>query len=245
MDAGYLDRPRLTLGPGPWILRLNCLEMTTRLLFGVVGALGPVWLARNPRSKLRPSGLITILTMLIYTSLIGLFHDFLWWNRRSLERHSPVPRSFLMRGSDMEPSLNYCDDYLVNVWSRQPVHSEIVAFQPAPNYRGEQEQKVSRVAGLPGDTLQIQDGKMTRNGLKVDEPWRLKVRYPDNGPDLPPITIPAGHYLCVSDMRFPMYATPYWELVPSERLLGKVVLISNSVDYERVGLNPAKPEPVR
>lgn len=42
-----------------------------------------------------------------------------------------------------------------------------------------------------------------------------------------------------------MYATPYWELVPKERLLGQVVLISNSVDYERVGLDPARPEAVR
>lgn len=166
----FFDLARLALGPGPWILRLNYIESTTRLLFCAIGALGPMRLARNPSNRLRPSGLTTILIMLIYTALSGLLHDFLWWNRKSLERHSPVPRSFLMRGSDMEPSVNYCDEYLANVWSKHPVHREIVAFQPDPDYRGEQEQKVARVAGLPGDTVQIHNGKMTRNGSNVDEP---------------------------------------------------------------------------
>ncbi len=241
----FFNLSRLAFGPGPWISRLNYLELMTFLLIAAFSTLGPTRLAQNTSDRERPTVLLTLLALLVYSSLSGLFHDLLWWNRKLLERHSLLPLVFAMKGGDMEPSVNYGDDYIVNVWSKQPTHGEIVAYQPDPSYRGQQEQKVSRVAGVPGDTIEIGHGRMTRNDSLVDEPWRRKVRCREYDRSMPPTRVPAGQYLCVSDQRFPMYLPPCWELIPKERILGRVVLISNSVDDERVGLDPATAEPVR
>ena len=64
-------------------------------------------------------------------------------------------------------------------------------------FRNEDEQLpdlVKRIAGVPGDELELREGSIFLNGEKVD--------YPASGPainDFPLITVPAGKYFMLGD----------------------------------------------
>ena len=61
---------------------------------------------------------------------------------------------------------------------RDPHRGEIVVFRP--EYNEPVMDVVKRVIGIPGDTLQMVDGVVTRNGRVMDEPYAH-----DEGPDNP------------------------------------------------------------
>jgi len=57
---------------------------------------------------------------------------------------------------------------------------------------------VKRVMGLPGDTLEVRDGKVLRNGKALDEPYILED-YIDTPMDQ--ITVPEDHIFVMGDNR--------------------------------------------
>ena len=62
---------------------------------------------------------------------------------------------------------------------RDPEQGEIVVFRPT--YNEPQIDVVKRVIGTPGDTLQMADGALFRNGRQVNEPYA----HHDQGSDEP------------------------------------------------------------
>jgi signal peptidase I len=82
-----------------------------------------------------------------------------------------VVRTFFIPSGSMEPTLQIHDVLLVNEFEyrlRKPAHGDIVVFvpgMPSPN------DFIKRLIGAPGDTLSIDDGVVTRNGQKLDEPY--------------------------------------------------------------------------
>jgi signal peptidase I len=66
---------------------------------------------------------------------------------------------------------------------------------------------IKRVVGLPGDTLQIKNGQLYRNGKVVDEPYikeKMTDTYPVNTPYnlvQQPFTVPKGHVFVMGDNR--------------------------------------------
>lgn len=63
---------------------------------------------------------------------------------------------------------------------------------------------IKRIIGLPGDTLQLRDGYVIRNGQAIDEPYIYKPRstYGDVGlPECKPFTVPADSYFVLGDNR--------------------------------------------
>jgi signal peptidase I len=63
---------------------------------------------------------------------------------------------------------------------------------------------IKRVLGLPGDTIQIRDGYLYRNGEFLDEPYINTPRSTYGGeflPDCEILTIPAQHYFVLGDNR--------------------------------------------
>lgn len=60
---------------------------------------------------------------------------------------------------------------------------------------------IHRIVGGPGDTLQLRDNVLYRNGVRMDEPYIMLT------PDIPavrsfgPVTVPPGHYFFLGDNR--------------------------------------------
>ncbi len=76
---------------------------------------------------------------------------------------------------------------------------------------------VKRVIGLPGDTIEIRQGEVLRNGEALDEPF---VTSPSSR-TYPPIYVEVGHYYVLGDNRRSSNDSRDWGLVPEENLIGQ------------------------
>jgi signal peptidase I len=81
---------------------------------------------------------------------------------------------------------------------------------------------VKRLIGLPGDTIQVKDGALYRNGAMVDEPYIHKQMTYTFGP----VTVPADHFLFLGDNRDASYDSHLWPETPfvdKKEIIGKVL----------------------
>jgi signal peptidase I len=79
---------------------------------------------------------------------------------------------------------------------------------------------IKRVVGQPGDTLEVRDGELRRNGVAVPETWRVDpINY-----SLEPITVPEGHLLVLGDNRNASLDSHVWGPLPRSEVIGTAVL---------------------
>jgi len=138
---------------------------------------------------------------------------------------------------------------------REPERGDVVVFDSVEE---EGLKVVKRLIGMPGDTLSMQGGMLSRDGVKVDEPWaqhgnpgafmdafhRQKMRgwqlqyfagqdtasYNPDLQDWGPIVVPAGHYFMMGDNRDDSYDGRYWGFLPRENVRGRPLIIYFSFD---------------
>lgn len=80
---------------------------------------------------------------------------------------------------------------------------------------------IKRVIGLPGDTVQIRDGKVVINGQELKESYiPRKFQTPENEP---PVAIDAGHFYVLGDHRSSSNDSRAWGQVPRQNIYGKAV----------------------
>ncbi len=123
----------------------------------------------------------------------------------------------------MIPTIQINDRLIVEkmLWMTTLEHGDIVVFNP-PVAGDEGKRYVKRLIGLPGDTIEIKDGKLYRNDEVIDEPYlQEKMNY-----TFGPITVPADHYFFLGDNRNISYDAHLWDtpFVDKDKLIGKVVL---------------------
>ena len=75
---------------------------------------------------------------------------------------------------------------------------------------------IKRVIGLPGDTVEIRDGRVYVNGVALREPYEAP-NY-----TMPPRQIPPGQYFVLGDNRNHSNDSHTGWLVPAENIIGKV-----------------------
>lgn len=138
-----------------------------------------------------------------------------------------------------------------------PARGDVVVFtfpdQPRVNY-------VKRVIGLPGDMVQIREGRLEVNGQKLDysqgdpiaisdianddnfEVWKeaapegdrlVVMRRNGSRQEFGPILVPQGQVFVLGDNRDASDDSRYWGTVPLERVEGRVFLIWLSLDWNR------------
>ena len=138
-----------------------------------------------------------------------------------------------------------------------PQRGQIVVFRSVedstPNLN-----VVKRIIGGPGDTLQMVQDTVVRNGLRLEEPyalhladraafddpirvrqmraWQLRhyigpdsARYRPTTHDWGPIVVPPGHYFVMGDNRDESYDSRYWGFLPERHVLGRPMFIYMSV----------------
>ncbi|MNC15400.1 Signal peptidase I T [compost metagenome] len=122
----------------------------------------------------------------------------------------------------MIPTIQINDRLIVEkmLWMTTLEHGDIVVFTP-PVAGDENKRYVKRLMGLPGDTLEIKDGALYRNGAKVNEPYLNEQMDYTFGP----VTVPADHYFFLGDNRNISYDAHLWDtpFVSKDKLIGKVI----------------------
>lgn len=123
----------------------------------------------------------------------------------------------------MVSTINVGDHILTNMlpyYYRDPQYSEVVVFKMPKG-----ESWVKRVIGLPGDTIDIIDGVVYRNGVVLDE-----SSYLDTGVTSEPLvaepvdfpyTVPDDCYFLMGDNRFDSYDCRYLGAIDRKSIYGK------------------------
>jgi signal peptidase I len=182
-----------------------------------------------------------------------------------------VVQAFKIPSGSMRPTLKIGDHLLVNKFIygvRLPfVHTKLVSVSD-PEFQDivvfefpEDDSKdfIKRIVGLPGDTIELRDKKLYRNGERVPEPYVRHVRdervtepFPmDKWPphrydsrvrdDLGPIHVPEGKYFVLGDNREESYDSRFWGFVDREDILGEAWIIYwswnglSNIRWSRIG----------
>lgn len=128
---------------------------------------------------------------------------------------------------------------------------------------GDPEVRVKRVVGVPGDTLEMREGILHRNGRKLEEPYAWKSSWPPHLPvppmgwyerhllesetsrgtrphpdDWSPVRLPAGQYFVLGDHRARSVDSRHTGPVHGGDLIGRPLLVVFSY-----GRRTAKPFP--
>jgi signal peptidase I len=78
---------------------------------------------------------------------------------------------------------------------------------------------VKRVVGLPGDTIEVRNGHVIRNGRAAKEPFASSCTEPEC--NLGAVTVPAGTFFMMGDNRGNSDDSRYWGPVPESWIIGK------------------------
>ena len=81
---------------------------------------------------------------------------------------------------------------------------------------------IKRIVGMPGETVNIRDGKVYINGEELDEPYLTVTTEGDYGP----YEVPEGHYFMLGDNRNNSADSRFWNntYLSEEKIVGKAVL---------------------
>jgi signal peptidase I len=139
-----------------------------------------------------------------------------------------VARSYYIPSGSMLPTLQINDRLIVDKLSYRfanPARGDIVVFDP-PAKLGFKDAFIKRAIGLPGDRVEVKNGKVYINDKVLSEKyveeaaaynWSSKNLTPDG-------IVPEGHYLVLGDNRNNSYDGHYWGFIPKDRIVGKAVV---------------------
>lgn len=123
-------------------------------------------------------------------------------------------------GFSMNPSLQDGEYILVNKLAYkagEPQRGDIVVFSFPMDPR---QDLIKRVIGLPGETITVRDGKVTINGIPLDEPYIAAPPIYDGSWE-----VQAGQLFVLGDNRNESKDSHEWGLLPVENVIGKAILI--------------------
>jgi signal peptidase I len=158
----------------------------------------------------------------------------------------------VVEGTSMLPQLHDGERLLVNKLVYYKIQSvswghiergDIVVFwfpnDPDKSY-------VKRVIGLPGEQVEIRNGKVLINGQELTEAY-LDTEHNQTLPSWPPKRVEEHHYFVMGDNRDNSSDSRYWGLVPEKYIYGKAFFRywkpQDAGFLEHGAYNPEVPEP--
>ncbi|MEW6496860.1 MAG: signal peptidase I [Cyanobacteriota bacterium] len=125
----------------------------------------------------------------------------------------------------MLPTLQINDRLIVDKLTyefRDPKRGDIVVFSPTEALKAQnfKDAFIKRVVGLPGETVEVRDGRVYVNNQPLQE------RYIEERPNYQfgPVTVSPNQYLVLGDNRNNSYDSHYWGFVPRTNIIGRAVV---------------------
>lgn len=134
-----------------------------------------------------------------------------------------------VEGQSMMPKLHDQDRIFVNkfiyplrewIGDKEPIkRGDIVVLlypdDPSKSY-------IKRVVGLPGEEVNVENGRLYINGMQIDEPY-LDSEYFSSDSMPGSVHIKEHHYFVMGDNRRNSSDSRYWGLVPEKYIYGKAI----------------------
>lgn len=141
-----------------------------------------------------------------------------------------VAQAFQVEQYSMEPTLLPRDRVLVDKFffrMRQPHRGDVIVLRyplnPQRNY-------IKRIVALPGDTLQVTDGKLSINGRRMREPYINGMAQGNYGP----VTVPQDAFFVMGDNRNNSEDSRAFGALKKEFVVGQALLIYWPLSHARV-----------
>jgi signal peptidase I len=139
---------------------------------------------------------------------------------------------FSIPSGSMIPTLNIGDRIAVNKYVyrlESPKRGDIIVFKSPPAASKDEADFVKRLVGLPGDVVDLRDGRVYINGKPLPEPYLNEINStePEDWSRTAlefPLRIPDDRYLVMGDNRRDSFDSRGWGLVEPVRIKGKAVL---------------------
>lgn len=136
-----------------------------------------------------------------------------------------LAEAFIMPSVAMSPTINPEDRFMCHKRGREPRRWDIIVFR-APD--GPASIYAQRIVGLPGEQLEIINGKVHINGIAIPTPpgigaYESKVRFgPGNGCQGNPIRLAADEYFLLGDNSPRSADSRYWTTAPPGHQQGTI-----------------------
>ncbi|TAM56180.1 signal peptidase I [bacterium] len=130
-------------------------------------------------------------------------------------------RAPVVSGLSMEPRIASGEHVLIDTLSfrfRPLQRGEIIAFE---HNAATPIVYLKRVIGLPGDRIEIVDGRVIRDGVVLDERY---VRYPDHR-SFAPLIVPAHDLYVLGDNRADSDDSRAWGFVSDSQVIGQALMV--------------------
>lgn len=105
-----------------------------------------------------------------------------------------------------------------------PKHGDVIVFKAPTNPDFDY---IKRIVGLPGDRIEIRNGKVVRNGIELDEKYLPEGTATTGQPFLPEakeITVPEKNIFVMGDNRPGSSDSRSWGYVKESEIVGKAFL---------------------
>jgi len=145
-------------------------------------------------------------------------------------------RAFKVPSVSMSPTIRLGDRIVANMQTyakTKPNRGDVTLFLFAPTNA----LLVKRVAGNPGDTIEIDHDNVIRNGDRVQEPYLEPPNAADDTSrtQFGPETVPEGELYLIGDNRRNSYDSRYFGPVKLSQIRGKALFVYWSTDHARIG----------
>lgn len=134
----------------------------------------------------------------------------------------------------------FTDEYLIS--GRDPEHGDIIVF---PYPQDPNVDYIKRIVGVPGDTIEVRDKQLYRNGEPVKESY---IQHTQPNTIMPqrdifgPVVVPDGEYFVMGDNRDNSQDSRFWGFVKRNTIHGKAWRmywswdgVNSSVRWSRIG----------
>ncbi|MGR6835861.1 signal peptidase I [Syntrophomonas erecta] len=137
-------------------------------------------------------------------------------------------RAFVIEGriiptGSMLPTIQLQDRVMVNKFIyrfKEPQRGDIVVLEPPESLHSDQDY-IKRVIGLPGETVEMKNGRVLINGRPLSEPYLAEELDYEYGP----VVIPEGSLMVLGDNRNHSFDSHMWNVwLTTDRLKGKAFM---------------------